>query len=70
MDPVTQVQFLDEAVCISHSDNTLEKCMNPTILSSCGYRVEQTGFFQRGVAAVPRLKMDLVSHPARSEVIG
>ena len=32
VDTGTQVQNLDEAVCISHSANTLEKSMNPTIL--------------------------------------
>ena len=32
MDTVTRVQILDEAVCISHSTNTLEKGMNRTIL--------------------------------------
>ena len=31
MDTVTQVQFLDEAVCISHNTN-LGKGMSPTIL--------------------------------------
>ena len=34
MDMVTQVQILDDIVCISHSANTLGKCMNPNILSS------------------------------------
>ena len=32
MDTVTQVQILDEIVCISHSANTLGKGMPPTIL--------------------------------------
>ena len=32
MDMATRVQILDEAVCISHSANTLEKVMNPNIL--------------------------------------
>ena len=32
MDTVTPVQIQDEAVCISHSINTLGKGMNPTIL--------------------------------------
>ena len=36
-------QIQNEAVCISHSVNTLEKSMNSTILSPA--IVEQTGFF-------------------------
>ena len=32
MDIVTQVQILDEAVCISYSTNTIEKDINSTIL--------------------------------------
>ena len=32
MDKVTQVQILDETVCISHNANTLGEGMNPTIL--------------------------------------
>ena len=32
MDTATRVQILDEAVCISHSDNALGKGMHPTIL--------------------------------------
>ena len=32
METVTQVQILDEAVCILHSANTIGKGMNPTIL--------------------------------------
>ena len=32
MDMETQVQILDETVFISHSTNTLEKVINPTIL--------------------------------------
>ena len=30
---MTEVQILDEAVCISHSTNTLGKGVHPTILS-------------------------------------
>ena len=33
MDMATQVQFLDEAVCISNSINTLGKGINLTVLS-------------------------------------
>ena len=32
MDMATQVQILDEAVCISHSVNILGKGINPIIL--------------------------------------
>ena len=32
MDMANWVQNLEEAVCISHCANTLEKGMNPTIL--------------------------------------
>ena len=32
MNFATKVQILNEAICISHSANTLEKGMNPTIL--------------------------------------
>ena len=34
MDTATQVQMLDEAVCISHSANILGKGMNPPIFTS------------------------------------
>ena len=34
MNLATRVQILDEAVCISHSTNTLGKVMHPAILSS------------------------------------
>ena len=37
MDTAPQVQFLDEAVCISHSANTIQKDMNPPILSPVGW---------------------------------
>ena len=33
MDTVTQIQVLGEAVCISHSTNTIGKSLNPTFLS-------------------------------------
>ena len=36
MDTVTRVQILDETVCISHSDNTLGKGMNPVIFLNFG----------------------------------
>ena len=32
MEPVTQVQILDEAHCIQYSANIIEKGMNPTVL--------------------------------------
>ena len=38
MDMVTKVQILDKTVCISHSANTLEKGMNPTIPPLTGNR--------------------------------
>ena len=38
---VTRVQILDEAVCISYTANTLEKCNNSTILTCIGLLVEQ-----------------------------
>ena len=51
MDLATRVQILDEAVCISHSANILEKGMNPTILPpSMGNIVGQTGLFSLGMA--------------------
>ena len=34
MDTTTRVQLLDEAICISHSTNTLGKSMDPTICPS------------------------------------
>ncbi len=33
MDKETRVQYLEEAVCISHCANTLGKGMNPAILA-------------------------------------
>ncbi len=46
MDTVTQVQILDEAVCISHSANILGKTMYPTIPSpAMGKIVRQAGVF-------------------------
>ena len=51
MDTATQVQFLDETDCISHSTNTLGKGMNPIILPpAMGKTVGQTGFFSLGEA--------------------
>ena len=34
MDLTTQVQILDEAVCVSHDDHALEIGINPTFLFS------------------------------------
>ena len=46
----TQVQILDEDVCISHSTNALGKGMNPIILSPAkGKKVRQTRLFNLGV---------------------
>ena len=36
MDIATRVQILDETACISQSDNTLGKGMNPIILLAVG----------------------------------
>ena len=33
MNGATRVQILDEADCISHSANTIEKGMNPVIIT-------------------------------------
>ena len=33
MDPVTQVQILEDAICFSHCANTLEKAKSLIILS-------------------------------------
>ena len=50
MGMATRVQILDKAIGISHSINTLEKGMNPTILSSSmGKIVKQTGLFSLGM---------------------
>ena len=77
MDTATRVQILDETDCISHSTNTLGKGMNPIILPPI---VGQTGFFSLGEATSLgegklkpvklRLKIDLVSYPARAEELG
>ncbi len=48
MDTATRVQILNEADCISHSTNTLEKGMNPIILPSA--IVGHTGFLSLGEA--------------------
>ena len=46
MDTATRVQILAETDCISHSTNTLEKGMNPIILSpAMGKIVGLTRFF-------------------------
>ena len=52
MDIATQVQNLDEAVCISHSANTVGKGMYPIILPSYSYGqiLVQTVFFNLGMA--------------------
>ena len=70
------VQILDEIVYISHSVNTFEKSINPTILLPApGKIVGQTMLFSIGVkkensAFKPiklHLKIDLVSYPVRAE---
>ena len=80
MDTATRVQILAATNCISHSTNTLGKGMNPIILPpAMGKIVGQTRFFSLGEATSLeeensefklvklRLKIDLVSHPARAE---
>ena len=77
MDPATRVQILDEAVCISHSSNTLEKCINQTIPSIVGQTDSLTLVWQPVKKEISefkpvkiRLKIDLVSQPARAEGLG
>ena len=51
MNIVTLVQTLDEAICISHSTNTLWKSMNQAILlPAMGEIVGKTGLFSLGMA--------------------
>ena len=80
MDTPTRVQILDETGCISHSTNTLGKGMNPIILPPA--MVGQTIIFSLGETTSLgegnsefkpvkiRLKIDLVSYPARAEGVG
>ena len=50
MDTAPQVQFLDEAVYVSHIANSLEKSMNTTILPLTMVKiVGQTEFFSFGM---------------------
>ena len=50
-DTVSEVQILDEAVYISDYANTLEKDINPTILSTDTGKIGgQTGLFTFGMA--------------------
>ena len=51
MDKATQVQILDEAICISHSANTLGKGVNSTILPLA---IDQTEFFNLGMTTSQR----------------
>ena len=51
MDPVKQVQILDEAISISLHTNALGKGMNPNILPPAKSKiVMQTGLFNLGMA--------------------
>ena len=51
MNSATRVQILEGTDCISHSTNTLEKGMNPIILSpAMGKLVGQTRLFSLGEA--------------------
>ena len=76
MDTAIRVQILDETDCISHSINTIGKGMNPVILpltmvkkksrlgsSATVYEKENSEFKPVKL----RLKIDLVSYPARAE---
>ena len=50
MDMAIQVQMLEEVVCVSRSDNTHRKGMNPIILPpAMDEIVEQTGLFKLGM---------------------
>ena len=47
MNEATQIQELDEVVCILHNTNTLKKNMNPTIfLPAMGLTVGQNMYTQ------------------------
>ena len=51
MDTVTQVQILDEAVCVSHNSITFGKGMNLTVLHlGMGKITGQTKLFTIGMA--------------------
>ena len=68
MDTATRVQILDETDCISHSTNTLGEGMNPIILPPA--MVRQLVKEKENSEFKPvklRLKIDLVSYPARAE---
>ena len=75
MNRATWVQTLNEAVCISHSTNTLWKIMNPTFLPpAMGKIVGQTGILSLGLkenwihtSKNPHKKIDLVSYPGHME---
>ena len=80
MDTATRVQILDETDCISHSTNTLGKGMNPIILppamgkqqgrlgpSALVRQLVQEKENSEFKPVKLRLKIDLVSYPARAE---
>ena len=83
MDTATRVQILDLTDCISHSTNTLGKGLNPNILpQAMGKQQSRLGSSALVRQLVQekensefkpvklRLKIDLVSYPARAEVFG
>ncbi len=82
MDTATRVKILDETDCISHSTNTLGEGMNPIILPLAmgKYRTDQVLQPWRGNQSKRRktefkpvklrLKIDLVSYPARAKGLG
>ena len=80
MDTATRVQILDETDCISHSTNALRKGMNPIILPQLWVNSRTDWVLQpwwgnysrrrKNSEFKPvelRLKIDLVSYPARAE---
>ena len=80
---VTRIQILDETDCIQHSTNTLGKGINPIILPpAMGKQQDRLGSSALVRQLVQekensefkpvklRLKIDLVSYPARAEGLG
>ena len=83
METTTRVQILDQANCISHSTNTLGKGMNPIIfppaMGKQQGRLGSTALVRQLIQEKEnselkpvklRLKIDLVSYPARAEGLG
>ena len=84
MDSANRVQIQDEADCISHSINTLEKSMNLIILppvmdkyqdSMCALALVRQPVWEKKNSELkpvitPLKKFDLMSHPAHEEGLG